>query len=162
MLPARAVCHRLAACHRHPELLRSPSPSSSNSTAARYGTAAQVSTKLSHDAELLRRRQFRFHWLQCVSLRHCRRRGISERSQSKTRPRTPHRGTQVSLGFAPQNRCHVFYCIRNSDMCLLACWNTAFDPEGLAGDYGLRTAERRHPQYFCDKPRPGPGGGCCR
>lgn len=55
-----------------------------------------------------------------------------------------------------------FYCIRNSDMCLLACWNTAFDPEGLAGDYGLRTAERRHPQYFCDKPRPGPGGGCCR
>jgi len=40
-------------------------------------------------------------------------------------------------------------------------WNTAFDPEGLAGDYGLRTAERRHPKYFCDKPRPGPGGGCC-
>eukprot|EP01045_Picozoa_sp_COSAG04_P007067 COSAG04_NODE_360_length_15920_cov_50.432815_10_plen_104_part_00 len=40
-------------------------------------------------------------------------------------------------------------------------WLTAFDPMGLAGDYGLRTAERRHPQYVCDKPRPGPGGGCC-
>jgi hypothetical protein len=40
-------------------------------------------------------------------------------------------------------------------------WNTAFDPDGLGGDFGLRTAERRHPKYFCDKPRPGPGGGCC-
>eukprot|EP01052_Picozoa_sp_SAG31_P024137 SAG31_NODE_2033_length_6618_cov_3.628624_7_plen_893_part_00 len=42
-----------------------------------------------------------------------------------------------------------------------ASWNTAFDSEGLAGEFGLRTAERRNPHYFCDKPRPGPGGGCC-
>ena len=33
-------------------------------------------------------------------------------------------------------------------------WDTAFDPQGLAGPYGLRSAEKRHPKYFC-------GGGCC-
>ena len=42
-----------------------------------------------------------------------------------------------------------------------ASWNTAFDPEGLGAPYGLRTAEKRNPGYFCDKPRPGKGGGCC-
>jgi hypothetical protein len=33
-------------------------------------------------------------------------------------------------------------------------WLTAFDPEGLGGDYGLRTAEKRAPGYKC-------GAGCC-
>jgi hypothetical protein len=33
-------------------------------------------------------------------------------------------------------------------------WDTAFDPEGLGGPNGLRTAEKRHPDYFCD-------AGCC-
>ena len=33
-------------------------------------------------------------------------------------------------------------------------WDTAFDPEGLGGPHGLRTAEKRHPDYFCD-------AGCC-
>ena len=42
-----------------------------------------------------------------------------------------------------------------------ASWNTAFDPEGLGAPYGLRTAEKRNPRYFCDHPRPGKGGGCC-
>ena len=47
-------------------------------------------------------------------------------------------------------------------------WNTAFDAEGLAGEFGLRTAERRHPGYFCDNSRPGrgphgrPSNGCCK
>jgi hypothetical protein len=42
-----------------------------------------------------------------------------------------------------------------------ASWTTAFDPMGLGAQYGLRTAEKRHPKYFCDKKRPGAGGGCC-
>ena len=33
-------------------------------------------------------------------------------------------------------------------------WDTAFDAEGLGGPHGLRTAEKRHPGYFCD-------AGCC-
>jgi hypothetical protein len=33
-------------------------------------------------------------------------------------------------------------------------WDTAFDPDGLGGPNGLRTAEKRHPGYFCD-------AGCC-
>eukprot|EP00038_Savillea_parva_P005034 m.146395 g.146395 ORF g.146395 m.146395 type:complete len:334 (-) comp11644_c0_seq12:1814-2815(-) len=33
-------------------------------------------------------------------------------------------------------------------------WSTVVDPEGLAGPYGLRTAERRAPGYFS-------GHGCC-
>ena len=33
-------------------------------------------------------------------------------------------------------------------------WDTAFDPEGLGGPNGLRTAEKRHPGYYCDE-------GCC-
>lgn len=167
MLPVRARYHHLAVCHRRPELLRLPSPRSSNSTATRHGTGAQASTKLNYEAKLLLRHKFRLGWLQCVSLRHSRRHGISERSRSKTRPRTPHRGTQVRQGASllrtdvKTNDLFSIACA-TSEICLLACWNTAFDPEGLAGDYGLRTAERRHPKYFCDKPRPGPGGGCCR
>ena len=42
-----------------------------------------------------------------------------------------------------------------------AVWAAAFDPMGLAAPYGLRTAEKRHPKYFCDRKRPGGGGGCC-
>ena len=34
-------------------------------------------------------------------------------------------------------------------------WNTLFDPEGLLGTYGLRTAEARHPQYNCHR------ASCC-
>jgi len=30
-----------------------------------------------------------------------------------------------------------------------ASWDTAFDPEGLAGPFGLRTAEKRNPAYSC-------------
>jgi hypothetical protein len=33
-------------------------------------------------------------------------------------------------------------------------WDTAFDLDGLGGPNGLRTAEKRHPDYFCD-------AGCC-
>eukprot|EP00729_Bicosta_minor_P001924 gene1924-58_t len=33
-------------------------------------------------------------------------------------------------------------------------WDTAFDPDGLGAPYGLRTAEKRHPNYYC-------GNGCC-
>jgi hypothetical protein len=33
-------------------------------------------------------------------------------------------------------------------------WLTAFDPDGLGGPYGLRTAEKRAKGYFC-------GHGCC-
>lgn len=33
-------------------------------------------------------------------------------------------------------------------------WRTAFDPSGLGGPNGLRTAEKRHPKYTC-------GAGCC-
>ena len=33
-------------------------------------------------------------------------------------------------------------------------WDTAFDMEGLGGPNGLRTAEKRHPGYYCDE-------GCC-
>ena len=33
-------------------------------------------------------------------------------------------------------------------------WLTAFDPDGLGGPHGLRTAEKRHPGYYCDH-------GCC-
>lgn len=40
-------------------------------------------------------------------------------------------------------------------------WDTAFDADGLAAPFGLRTAEKRNPKYFCDKKRPGGGGGCC-
>lgn len=40
-------------------------------------------------------------------------------------------------------------------------WDTAFDPDGLGAPFGLRTAEKRNPGYFCDKKRPGAGGGCC-
>ena len=40
-------------------------------------------------------------------------------------------------------------------------WDTAFDPDGLGAPFGLRTAEKRNPKYFCDKKRPGGGGGCC-
>ena len=40
-------------------------------------------------------------------------------------------------------------------------WDTAFDPDGLGAPFGLRTAEKRNPRYFCDKKRPGAGGGCC-
>ena len=49
-----------------------------------------------------------------------------------------------------------------------ASWKTAWDPQGLAGEYGLRTAERRNKGYFCDNPRPGagphgrPNSGCCK
>lgn len=49
-----------------------------------------------------------------------------------------------------------------------ASWETAFDPDGLAGEYGLRTAERRSGGYFCDNKRPGAGphgresNGCCK
>ena len=34
-------------------------------------------------------------------------------------------------------------------------WAAAFDPEGLLGQFGLRTAERRHPQFSCA------ASGCC-
>ena len=40
-------------------------------------------------------------------------------------------------------------------------WDAAFDANGLAAPFGLRTAEKRNPKYFCDKKRPGRGGGCC-
>ena len=33
-------------------------------------------------------------------------------------------------------------------------WDTAFDEDGLGGPNGLRTAEKRHPGYYCD-------AGCC-
>jgi hypothetical protein len=33
-------------------------------------------------------------------------------------------------------------------------WDSAFDPNGLGGPHGLRTAEKRHPGYYCD-------AGCC-
>ena len=33
-------------------------------------------------------------------------------------------------------------------------WLTAFDPDGLGGPNGLRTAEKRHAGYYC-------GLGCC-
>ena len=33
-------------------------------------------------------------------------------------------------------------------------WRAAFDPDGLGGPNGLRTAEKRHPKYTC-------GAGCC-
>ena len=36
-----------------------------------------------------------------------------------------------------------------------ASWEAAFDPQGLGGPLGLRTAEARHPGYD-----PG-GSGCC-
>jgi hypothetical protein len=35
-----------------------------------------------------------------------------------------------------------------------ASWLSAFDPEGLGGPFGLRTAEKRHPGYSCS-------AGCC-
>eukprot|EP00911_Craspedida_sp_UC1_P002994 UC1_evm4s2186 len=43
-----------------------------------------------------------------------------------------------------------------------SAWETAFDPDGLMAPAGLRTAERRHPGYFCDLKRPGSGNGCCK
>jgi hypothetical protein len=49
-----------------------------------------------------------------------------------------------------------FGAIKPSEAAMYAdSWLTAFDPEGLGGPFGLRTAEYRSPGYYCNT------GWCC-